>query len=689
MQKLGIGGIGGIGNRPKIVRIAAAIAASCSVLVGAGSTAWAASAGQGRGYALEVEASIALAGLGLDVPLADTGAQSAPPTFNVSRQVLSADTGTGGLISLQAGVLTGSTESSLGQNTVTSAASISNVNLSIASSVTLKADALESRAQMACVNGTIQSTGTANLVNLTISALGLPVSIPANPAPNTGLDAGILAIVLNEQKTTGKIFTVNALRIGVNIPLVKANLVFGHSEASIEDCATVAGDTTSPSVAITTFPVINAGNQNAYTVAGSCTAGDGDVKVAIGTAPKSVTMTTACNAAGAWTAPAANVAGLPQGMVTITAVQTDAAGNVGTQSVITSKTTGAVTDTTAPAIAVLNPAAINAGNQGAYVLSGTCTAGDGDIKVSIGTAPNAIVATAACDGGGRWTIPATNVSSLPAGTVAVQASQTDAAGNTGTVSIIVNKADTTPPTVTMVTAPQINAGNQGAYILSGTCTVGAGNVTVTIGTAPDAVVATAPCDSNGDWTTPATDVSVLPAGTVGIHVAQTNAAGNSGTADATVTKVDTTPPTTPSVTVVNPPPIDAGNQGGYILSGSCTAGGGSVTVTIGTAPKAVVVTVPCDGNGHWTTPATDVSGLPKGSVTITVTQTQATGDVDSSTATTTKTTPGAGDAPGSDSVAAIPVGGAWASLLLLGAAALGLRRRGRQPGPQCSGRHHD
>lgn len=204
MQKLGIGGIGGIGNRPKIVRIAAAIAASCSVLVGAGSTAWAASAGQGRGYALEVEASIALAGLGLDVPLADTGAQSAPPTFNVSRQVLSADTGTGGLISLQAGVLTGSTESSLGQNTITSAASISNVNLSIASSVTLKADALESRAQMACVNGTIQSTGTANLVNLTISALGLPVSIPANPAPNTGLDAGILAIVLNEQKPRAK-----------------------------------------------------------------------------------------------------------------------------------------------------------------------------------------------------------------------------------------------------------------------------------------------------------------------------------------------------------------------------------------------------------------------------------------------------------------------------------------------------
>ncbi|WP_233174872.1 hypothetical protein [Delftia sp. ASV31] len=366
----------------------------------------------------------------------------------------------------------------------------------------------------------------------------------------------------------------------------------GHSQASLADCTAAQGDTTPPAVDITTSPVINAGNQDAYIVAGSCTAGDGNVKVTIGTAPKFVTMTTACNAAGAWTAPAANVASLPLGPVDITATQTDAAGNTGTRSVITTKTTAAATDTTAPVVAVDNAAAINAGNEHGYTVSGTCTAGDGDVRVRIGTAPNSVEAIAACGSNGQWTTAATDLGGLPAGTVPIQASQTDAAGNTGTASV-------------------------------------------------------------------------------------------------SVTKVDTTPPTTPSVTVVNPPSIDAGNQGGYILSGTCTAGGGSVTVTIGTAPKAVVVTVPCDGNGHWTTPATDVSGLPKGSVTITVTQTQATGDVDSSTATTTKTTLGAGDAPGSDSVAAIPVGGAWASLLLLGAAALGLRRRGRQAGPQRSGRHHD
>lgn len=682
----------GAGNRRKLAGFTAAMAVSCTIVFGTGGTAWAASAGEGRGYALEVKAGVSLVDLGLDIPLVDTGLQSAPPAFNVSGKMLAADIGgaTNSLISLKAGVLSASTGSSLAQNRVETTAGISDINLSIAGVVAIKADVLQSQVQATCVNGAIQPTGAATIENLSISVLGIPVPIPLNPPPNTGLNTGILEIVFNEQTPVDGGMEVNALRIGAKIPtLADVNLVLGHSQASLADCTAAQGDTTPPVVDITTSPVINADNQEAYIVAGSCTAGDGNVKVTIGTAPKFVTMTTACNAAGAWTAPAANVASLPLGPVDITATQTDAAGNTGTRSVITTKTTAAATDTTAPVVAVDNAAAINAGNEHDYTVSGTCTAGDGDVRVRIGTAPNSVEAIAACGSNGKWTTAATDLGGLPAGTVPIQASQTDAAGNTGTANVSVTKADTTLPVVTVGSAPQINAGNQGAYILSGTCSVGAGSVTVTIGTAPNAVVATAPCDSNGHWTTPATDVSALPAGTVGIHVAQTNAAGNSGTADATVTKVDTTPPTTPSVTVVNPPPIDAGNQGGYILSGTCTAGGGSVTVTIGTAPKAVVVTVPCDGNGHWTTPATDVSGLPKGSVTITVTQTQATGDVDSSTATTTKTTPGAGDAPGSDSVAAIPVGGAWASLLLLGAAALGLRRRGRQPGPQRSGRHHD
>ncbi|MBU5900112.1 hypothetical protein JVW24_23630, partial [Vibrio cholerae O1] len=77
-----------------------------TIVLGTGGTAWAASAGQGRGYALEAKAGVSLVDLGLDIPLVDTGLQSAPPAFNVSGKMLAADIGTAtdSLISLKAGV---------------------------------------------------------------------------------------------------------------------------------------------------------------------------------------------------------------------------------------------------------------------------------------------------------------------------------------------------------------------------------------------------------------------------------------------------------------------------------------------------------------------------------------------------------------------------------------------------------
>ena len=383
----------GAGNRRKLAGFTAAMAASCTIVLGTGGTAWAASAGEGRGYALEVKAGVSLVDLGLDIPLVDTGLQSAPPAFNVSGKMLDADIGgaTNSLISLKAGVLSASTGSSLAQNRVETTAGISDINLSIAGVVAIKADVLQSQVHATCVNGAVQPTGAATIENLSISVLGIPVPIPLNPSPNTGLNTGILEIVFNEQTPVDGGMEVNALRIGAKIPtLADVNLVLGHSQASLADCTAAQGDITPPAVDITTSPVINADNQEAYIVAGSCTAGDGNVKVTIGTAPKFVTMTTACNAAGAWTAPAANVASLPLGPVDITATQTDAAGNTGTRSVITTKTTAAATDTTAPVVAVVNAAAINAGNEHGYTVSGTCTAGDGDVRVRIGTAPNSV-----------------------------------------------------------------------------------------------------------------------------------------------------------------------------------------------------------------------------------------------------------------------------------------------------------
>src|SRR2546427_7912792 len=79
----------GAGNRRKLAGFTAAMAVSCTIVFGTGGTAWAASAGEGRGYALEVKAGVSLVDLGLDIPLVDTGLQSAPPAFNVSGKMRS------------------------------------------------------------------------------------------------------------------------------------------------------------------------------------------------------------------------------------------------------------------------------------------------------------------------------------------------------------------------------------------------------------------------------------------------------------------------------------------------------------------------------------------------------------------------------------------------------------------------
>src|SRR2546427_796001 len=151
----------GAGNRRKLAGFTAAMAVSCTIVFGTGGTAWAASAGEGRGYALEVKAGVSLVDLGLDIPLVDTGLQSAPPAFNVSGKMLAADIGgaTNSLISLKAGVLSASTGSSLAQNRVETTAGISDINLSIAGVVAIKADVLQSQVQATCVNGAIQPTG--------------------------------------------------------------------------------------------------------------------------------------------------------------------------------------------------------------------------------------------------------------------------------------------------------------------------------------------------------------------------------------------------------------------------------------------------------------------------------------------------------------------------------------------------
>lgn len=277
-----------------------------------------------------------------------------------------------------------------------------------------------------------------------------------------------------------------------------------------------AKDATAPAVAITSAPVINAGNQSSYGVAGSCSEGGAAVTVRVGSV--AAVPSPVCNS-GIWSASGLDVSGLPAGSVTVTAMQTDAAGNTGNASRTTSK------DSSAAAVTVLVAPRINSGNQGSYGgVSGACSAADGMVTVAIGSISN----TVACNGG-AWVLGGVDVRGLPEGTVLVKASQT-AAGTVISGSLNTVK-DTTAPAVSISTAPTIDTSNQDAYSPAGTCTSGDGPVTVSVGS----IRVTVAC-VNGNWTAPGMQVGALPKGPVTVTASQTDEAGNTGSSTREVTK---------------------------------------------------------------------------------------------------------------------------------------------------------
>lgn len=415
-----------------IAKFRGMLACACLLLVCAGE-ATAASAGSGQAYGLNVNATLFPLGSVNVGPLATTGPQTAPADFDVTQTTASANVNAA-VLNVTTGVLTGDTQSLLAQNAVQTFAQVDGLSVT-ALTLALGATTVRSNAATACVAGFPTATGS----TLIVGGTGLLAGITA-PAPNTQLtvlDAGtpIATVFLNEQIVSGASIIVNAIRIELNVlGVVTASVIIDQSRAAITNCQ--------PTVTIDTAPVINVANQGSYTVAGTCSAGSGNVVVTLPGAvasPQSVP----CSAGGTWSA-TFNATPVAQGTVTITATQTDGAGLFDTATRNTTK------DTIAPLVTVDTAPVINAANQNSYSgVSGTCSELGQPVTVSIGSVgvtPSPICA------GGTWTAPAANVSSVPDGTVTITASQTDAAGNFGSGTRNVLK-DVVAPVVTVSTAP--------------------------------------------------------------------------------------------------------------------------------------------------------------------------------------------------------------------------------------------
>ncbi|MGS5250257.1 Ig-like domain-containing protein, partial [Escherichia coli] len=459
-----------------------------------------------------------------------------------------------------------------------------------------------------------QVTGTAaagNTVTVTIggnqytatvqSDLSWSVSVPANVLQALGNgELTISASVTNSANNTGT--ATHDIVIDANLPGLRVD--------------TVAGDDVINSIEHTQALVI--------TGSSSGLAAGAALTVVI----NSVTYGATVLADGTWSVgvPAADVTNWPAGTVNIAVSGTNTAGTT------TSISHPVTVDLAAVAITINTLSTddvINAAEKGSDLqLSGTTSGVEAGQTITVIFGGKSYTTTVAT--GGTWglTIPAADLATLPDGAANVQASVSSVAGNIAQATHVYS-VDATAPSVTINTIASddiLNAAEAGsALTISGTSTAEAGQtVTVTL----NGVNYSGNVQADGSWSVsvPTGDLANLTASPYTVSAAVSDKAGNPASATHNLT-VDLAAPVVTINTVAGDDIINATEHGqAQIISGSATGAttGNTVSVTIGTTTYTTVL----DANGNWSigVPASVISALAQGDVTITATVTDSAGN---------------------------------------------------------------
>jgi hypothetical protein len=335
-----------------------------------------------------------------------------------------------------------------------------------------------------------------------------------------------------------------------------------------------------------------------------------DNNVQIGTA--TVVAPTTAGAPSTW---ATTVTLTGDGTHSITASDTDAAGNIGSSAAVVY-----TLDTLPPLVAISNTSVVT--NVATQTISGTVSPANAneaavgstvtlyDNNVQIGMAT--VVAPTTAGAPSTWS---TTVTLTGDGTHSITASDTDAVGNVGTSQAVIYTLDTLPPLVAIsgtggqTNAPSLTISGTVTPAASGEAPVGS-TVTlydnnVQIGTAT--VVAPTTAGAPSTWSA---TVALTGDGTHSITASDTDAAGNVGSSSAVVYTLDTQ---TPVVAITS--------AGGVMTVASQTITG---TVSEPVATEIVGTTVSLFDNGSTTAIGTATvqagvsGGLPTWSTTVTL-----------------------------------------------------------------------
>ncbi|EFF7180637.1 Ig-like domain-containing protein [Escherichia coli] len=454
----------------------------------------------------------------------------------------------------------------------------------------------------AVAGNTVIVTIGGNQYNATVqSDLSWSVSVPANVLQALGNgELTISASLTNSANNTGT--ATHDIVIDANLPGLRVD--------------TVAGDDVINSIEHTQALVI--------TGSSSGLAAGAALTVVI----NSVTYGATVLADGSWSVgvPVADVTNWPAGTVNIAVSGTNTAGTT------TSISHPVTVDLAAVAITINTLSTddvINAAEKGSDLqLSGTTSGVEAGQTITVIFGGKSYTTTVAADNTWGLTIPAVDVATLPDGAANVQASVSNVAGNS-TQATHAYSVDATAPSVTINTIATddiLNAAEAGsALTISGTSTAEAGQtVTVTL----NGVNYSGNVQADGGWSVsvPTGDLASLTASSYTVNASVSDKARNSASATHNLT-VDLAAPVVTINTVAGDDIINATEHGqAQIISGSATGAttGNTVSVTIGTTTYTTVL----DANGNWSigVPASVISALAQGDVTITATVTDSAGN---------------------------------------------------------------
>ncbi|MGK4089243.1 Ig-like domain-containing protein [Enterobacter hormaechei] len=389
-------------------------------------------------------------------------------------------------------------------------------------------------------------------------------------------------------------------------------------------------DATAPSVTINTIAtddILNASEaQSDLAISGTSTAEAGQT-VTVSLNGKDYTTTVSAN--GSWTlnVPAADLAGLTDGSVTVTASVSDKAGNPASadHNLTVDVTVPAVTIHTVAGDDVINVAEHNQ----AQIISGSATGAAAGDKVTVTIGGQTY--TTVLDAAGNWSVgvPANVISGLSDGTVTVSVSVTDAAGNTGSGTHNVT-VDTGLPSVSFNAISDdnvLNAVEKGQDLsVSGTSANLAEGTVVTVTLNGKNYTATTAADGTWSLTVPAADLTGLGQASYTLNATATNGVGNSVSNSANLL-VDTALPTVTINTVAGDNVINAAEvAAGQTLSGTVANAEAGNTVTVAIGGHSYTATV--QNNLSWSVnvPSDVLTALGNGSLSVTATVTNGHGN---------------------------------------------------------------